>query len=216
MRVGTFAAPFAMGAALLTAGGNPAFSQTSPVPAAHAITEALRPIPPVLRVGKGGLPDVGGSSQQPRITDFGATRPSRSGTRPKLVASGLPSGCPAAPAALERRGASFSQITFEFGSAQLKAEALPLLRELATSLNHDLSDQKLFLIEGHTDAVGTIAYNTELSKLRAEAVKDFLVRDLGVAAERLEAVGKAYCDPANRQNPRAEENRRVVVINPSS
>ena len=68
-------------------------------------------------------------------------------------------------------------------------------------------------IEGHTDKKGTAAYNMELSKRRAEAVKDYLVRAMGVPADRLETVGKGFSEPANPRNPNAPENRRVIVVN---
>jgi len=69
------------------------------------------------------------------------------------------------------------------------------------------------VIEGHTDAVGARAYNIELSRMRAQAVKDFLVNEMAVDASRLEVVGKGSAEPANRRNPYASENRRVVVVN---
>ena len=108
------------------------------------------------------------------------------------------------------------KIAFEFGSAQLKPETLDTLRNLGKALNENLGDRKLFEIEGHTDAVGSLAYNSELSRLRAEAVKDFLVRQMGVSTERLAIAGRGFCAPANPRDPYAAENRRVVVINQAS
>jgi outer membrane protein OmpA-like peptidoglycan-associated protein len=107
-------------------------------------------------------------------------------------------------------------ITFEFGSAQLKPEGVDTLRNLGKALNEDLGDQKVFAIQGHTDATGTLDYNQELSRLRAQAVKEFLVREMGVAETRLEIVGKGPCELANPRDPYAGENRRVVVINQTS
>ena len=84
---------------------------------------------------------------------------------------------------------------------------------MGNALNHQLADQKAFLIEGHTDKKGTRAYNDELSKRRAEAVKEYLVRETGVSPDRLQTVGKGFSEPANPKNPYAAENRRVVVVN---
>ena len=53
----------------------------------------------------------------------------------------------------------------------------------------------------------------ELSKRRADAVKDYLVKEMGVAADRLETVGKGEADPAVPKNPYAAQNRRVVIVN---
>lgn len=194
----------------------PAFAQSAPTQA--AIADALRPIPEALRCCTSGLEIR--EVERPAITVFGsAPRRNRNIVKHDPVVTpearaNLP-GCLVPASKTNKPGASFSTITFEFGSAQLKPETLDTLRNLGKALNQDLGDQQLFVIEGHTDAVGTIAYNEELSKLRAEAVKDFLVNEMGVASERLDVVGKAYCDPANPQDPRGAVNRRVVVINQS-
>ena len=104
-------------------------------------------------------------------------------------------------------------ITFESGSAKLKPESLDELRNLGIALNQIVKDGPKLLIEGHTDKKGTAAYNMELSKRRADAVKDYLVREMGVPADRLETVGRGFSEPANPGNPNAPENRRVVVVN---
>jgi outer membrane protein OmpA-like peptidoglycan-associated protein len=87
------------------------------------------------------------------------------------------------------------------------------LRNLGNALNQDLKDEKMFLIEGHTDRTGSRAYNDELSKRRADAVKDYLVKDMGVSADRLRTEGKGFSEPANPKQPYAAGNRRVVVVN---
>jgi len=117
------------------------------------------------------------------------------------------------PAAAAPPSKTFRTITFEFGSAQLKPESIETLRNLGNALNQDLKDEKGFLIEGHTDKTGTRAYNEELSKRRADAVKDYLVKDLGVSADRLTTVGKGFSELADPRHPYAAENRRVVVVN---
>jgi outer membrane protein OmpA-like peptidoglycan-associated protein len=104
-------------------------------------------------------------------------------------------------------------IQFEFGSDRLKPEAIGTLRNLGNALNEELKEQKLFLVEGHTDAVGSRAYNVELSDRRAEAVKDYLVREMGVSPDRLRTAGKGSSEPAAPKNPYGAENRRVVVVN---
>jgi outer membrane protein OmpA-like peptidoglycan-associated protein len=104
-------------------------------------------------------------------------------------------------------------ITFEFGSARLEPGSIEQLRNLGIALNQLTAAEAKLLIEGHTDRKGTRAYNDELSKRRADAVKDYLVREMGVSADRLDTVGKGFSEPANLKNPYAPENRRVVVVN---
>jgi outer membrane protein OmpA-like peptidoglycan-associated protein len=89
----------------------------------------------------------------------------------------------------------------EFGSAQLRPASVAVLRELGKELNGGLSDQKLFEIGEHTDAVGTFGYNEQLSQARAEAVKEFLAKEMNVAPERLKVVGRAFCESVNPSNP---------------
>jgi outer membrane protein OmpA-like peptidoglycan-associated protein len=70
-------------------------------------------------------------------------------------------------------------------------------------------DVEVFRIVGHTDAVGSPAYNDRLSLLRAQEVKRHLVGDCGIAEERLEAVGVGQRHLLNPDDPAAQENRRV-------
>jgi OmpA-OmpF porin, OOP family len=118
-----------------------------------------------------------------------------------------------APAQEAHPSVALNTITFEFGSARLEPESIETLRNLGNALNQQLKDEKVFLIEGHTDRQGSRAYNDELSKRRADAVKDYLVNDMGVAPERLQTVGKGFTEPVNQKNPYAAENRRVVIVN---
>jgi len=129
------------------------------------------------------------------------------------VSAAHPRSAAAAADSSSKPSISIQNIQFEFGSAKLKPESIETLRNLGNALNQGLRDQKLFVIEGHTDAVGARAYNIELSRVRAQAVKDFLVNEMAVEASRLEVVGKGSAEPANRRNPYASENRRVVVVN---
>jgi OmpA-OmpF porin, OOP family len=118
---------------------------------------------------------------------------------------------PPAPAA--RPSVTLRTITFEFGSARLEPGSIEQLRNLGIALNHLTAAEAKLLIEGHTDKKGTRTYNEELSKRRADAVKDYLVNEMGVPADRLDTVGKGFSEPANPKNPYAPENRRVVVVN---
>lgn len=98
-------------------------------------------------------------------------------------------------------------IRFPFDSAALTEDQKPLLAQLCTVMRG--SDIGLFRIVGHTDASGSDAYNEKLSQLRAEEVQRYLIRDCGIAAGRLEAVGLGERFLADEADPRAPENRRV-------
>jgi OOP family OmpA-OmpF porin len=134
------------------------------------------------------------------------------GRAPQRSASAVPADRTAATQAA-RPSMDFQTITFRFGSAELTPQSVETLRNLGNALNQGLKDVKKFIVQGHTDRVGSAAYNLDLSKRRAEAVRDYLVNKMGVAPDRLEAVGLGFSEPVDPARPYAAENRRVVVIN---
>lgn len=101
-------------------------------------------------------------------------------------------------------------ITFASGSAALKPEDAGNLVQLAGVMNDliAVNPAELFLIEGHTDAVGSAAYNLALSDRRAETVALALTEYFGVPAENLviQGYGERFLkvpvatdEPANRR-----------------
>ena len=104
-------------------------------------------------------------------------------------------------------------VQFEFGSAQLTPTAKQVLDNLGAALKSPQLGSDSFLIEGHTDSVGSDAYNQRLSEARARSVKQYLSSQLGVEAERLRAAGKGESSLLDKGNPESGVNRRVQVIN---
>jgi len=221
------------GGLLLVTGAAPTFGQSTLNQS--SFVQQLTPVPDALRRGHQGLPTIGSAppsqgrraeptayrpdaAPEPRYAPAPASRRTASRPAPRgepkktASAAALP-GCPTASGETADKPMVGFKVAFEFGSAQIKPESHEVLRELGKALNNGLSEQKLFEIEGHTDAVGTYAYNEQLSAARAEAVKEFLIKETNVAPERLKVAGRAYCEPANPGNPYGAENRRVVVVN---
>lgn len=97
-------------------------------------------------------------------------------------------------------------VSFEYASARLSPEAKVNLREFAKGINDADIESAKFLIEGHTDGIGSESYNQRLSEDRAQAVTQFLIT-LGVARDRLKTVAYGESrpkvadinDPANRR-----------------
>lgn len=79
-------------------------------------------------------------------------------------------------------------VTFDFGSARLTAEGKSILSTTALALNSTELAEVSFLVEGHTDEVGSDQTNLVLSQRRAEAARTYLISQ-GVAAARLMAIG---------------------------
>jgi outer membrane protein OmpA-like peptidoglycan-associated protein len=94
---------------------------------------------------------------------------------------------------------------FEGRTAQLTKEAVPALRAVSTALLSDKAPRRV-QISGHLDATLRPAEDLQLSKLRAEAVRKYLI-DMGVPARRLEAVGHGGTQP---QVPNLNERSRIL------
>ncbi|MBI1392187.1 MAG: OmpA family protein [Alphaproteobacteria bacterium] len=100
---------------------------------------------------------------------------------------------------------------FDHDKATLTAESKPALDEIAKFL---ASTEKGFYVVGHTDSVGTFAYNQKLSADRAMAVRAALLQDYGVASDRLEAHGVGPLVPvfSNGTDGGKAKNRRVELV----
>lgn len=103
------------------------------------------------------------------------------------------------------------QVQFEFNSYELTHEARDLLDQLAIALRDD-PHRSRYLIEGHTDAVGSSQYNLRLSEERAAAVKAYLI-SRNVSAGRLNSIGIGEERLLIKENPEDPKNRRVEVEN---
>ena len=114
----------------------------------------------------------------------------------------------AAPAVRPRASALSLPVQFGFDSADILPTARQQLDALAEGIRM-LPDLQSVVIEGHTDATGTDAYNAQLSQRRAQAVKQYLVAMHGIEPSRLRAVGLGKQMPLRGLDPHAAENRRV-------
>ena len=82
-------------------------------------------------------------------------------------------------------------VNFEFGSFEVAPDQYPKLERLARIIERMLqrNEAEVFLIEGHTDAVGSDEDNLTLSDRRAEAVAEILMSQFGVPIENLVTQG---------------------------
>ncbi len=189
--------PLLLGSLPVLAQGNPSADQ---------IINSLKPSGNLVLGGTRGI-------RLAPANDAAAQQPTPTPTRQPRVAANKPAAEPAAAA----QAAPSVNLTVNFAtdSAQLTPEAMRTLDELGRALSSkDLAGYR-FRIEGHTDTVGSPAYNRTLSERRAEAVADYVAKKYGVDPSRLQAVGMGedgllVPTPAQTPEPR---NRRVQVIN---
>ncbi len=99
---------------------------------------------------------------------------------------------------------------FDFDKSVLKPTGKTKLNDLASKLQG--IDIEVVVATGHTDSVGSDAYNIKLSLRRANAVKAFLVSK-GIPADRIFTAGKGEGTPvaSNKTRDGRAKNRRVEV-----
>jgi outer membrane protein OmpA-like peptidoglycan-associated protein len=108
-------------------------------------------------------------------------------------------------------------VLFDFGKAEIKPEAEQTLDKVGTVIAQ-FPEGKV-LIAGHTDSKGSRSVNHQLSKRRAQAVKDWLVRKKGVAESSITVEGfgetkpvTSNTNPDGSDNPEGrQQNRRVEI-----
>lgn len=101
-------------------------------------------------------------------------------------------------------------VLFEFDKAEVRAIYGDELQAVAAAMKEH-GDIELVL-EGHTDSMGTDAYNQDLSQRRVDAVKAKLVADYGIPGDRISTVGYGESRPIadNSTDEGRAQNRRVI------
>ena len=119
------------------------------------------------------------------------------------------SGCPIKFPEQDTKGVmgDYSAIQFEFDSYVLKTSSYPILDNVSKNLRDTNGS---ITLEGYASAEGSESYNMQLSKDRANAVKNYLVNS-GVAANKINAVGYGEANPvaSNATEAGRIQNRRV-------
>ena len=134
---------------------------------------------------------------------------------PAPAAAPAPAPAPA-PAAAPAAAPTANKVTFEadaffdFDKSVLKPAGKAKLTDLVSKLQG--TDIEVVVATGHTDSIGTDAYNIKLSLRRANAVKAFLVSK-GIPADRIFTEGKGESQPvaSNKTREGRAKNRRVEV-----
>lgn len=176
-------------------------------PTAEEIAEQLRP--KTRSLGQKRNLVISKEPDQAQGAPAAESNSSGSQATPQTASSAVTSGATTTPQA----AASISLlIQFDFNSARLTPEGESALQELAKALQTEDLKEDRFLLEGHTDAKGPKDVNLRLSKMRAESVREFLVKN-GIDKARLATEGYGANKLANNANPFAAENRRVRVVN---
>ena len=146
----------------------------------------------------------------------GALKPAPKVEPPKVVAPPPPAppapppAPPAPPKPTSEKVTYAADAFFDFDKAVLKPEAKAKLNDLVSKTGG--INLEVIIAVGHTDSVGTDAYNQKLSVRRAEAVKAYLV-EKGLEKNRVYTEGKGEKQPVadNKTAEGRAKNRRVEI-----
>lgn len=105
-------------------------------------------------------------------------------------------------------GVQSINVQFDTGSSVVKSNYYPEIARIAQKIKGNVS------IFGHTDNVGKIDYNQQLSQARASAIKDILISRHGIPASQIEAVGYGMTRPIadNKTADGRKKNRRIEMV----
>ena len=149
-------------------------------------------------------------------------QPKKDAPAPKPAAPAAP-GAPAAPAQAGRaRRASplppsvkqaiviQADALFDFDKSVVRPDGKKNIDDAMAKLAG--VDVEMVIATGHTDSVGTEAYNQKLSERRAAAVKEYLVSK-GIPASKITTLGKGESQPVatNKTKEGRQKNRRVDI-----
>jgi OOP family OmpA-OmpF porin len=129
---------------------------------------------------------------------------------PVVKPAPAPAPAPVPPAPTSEKVTFAADAFFDFDKATLKPEGKAKLDDLSSKLKG--MNLEVVIAVGHTDSVGTDAYNQRLSIRRAEAVKAYLVGK-NVEANRIYTEGKGEKQPVadNKTAAGRAKNRRVEI-----
>lgn len=128
---------------------------------------------------------------------------------PPIVAEAPPSP-PPPPAPPVKKKIVLRGVNFDFDKYNIRADARPILDEAISTLKE--YNQISLSVDGHTDGIGTDAYNEKLSQRRAQAVADYLANG-GIDSKRMtvHGFGKTHPVATNETAEGRAENRRVEL-----
>jgi len=136
--------------------------------------------------------------------------------KPQPLTRGLSVGAPQVDPAVKAKEANFLASvrnrrtrSLSLGEREEIAEIAATKPKIDLEIQFDYNSAAI----GHTDAIGSDAFNQDLSERRADTIKRYLVDNYHIATGELVTVGYGKSKLKNAQNPTDPINRRVQVVN---
>jgi outer membrane protein OmpA-like peptidoglycan-associated protein len=103
-------------------------------------------------------------------------------------------------------------VLFRFDKSNLNPKFVTRLDNIVTIIKNKLFTK--LLVTGHTDNYGNDKYNLKLSQDRANTIRSYLIQNLGISEEKIEAIGYGETQPKTTNTTTAgrQQNRRVEII----
>ena len=135
--------------------------------------------------------------------------------KPAAPAAPTPPAAPAAPArpapaSVRQAVVIQADALFDFDKSVVRPDGRKSIDDALAKMGG--VDLEMVIATGHTDSIGTDAYNQKLSERRAAAVKDYLVSK-GIPASKITTIGKGESQPVatNKTAEGRQKNRRVDI-----
>jgi outer membrane protein OmpA-like peptidoglycan-associated protein len=108
----------------------------------------------------------------------------------------------------------YKTVFFDFDKHNIRDDQAPAVRQNAELAQGDVREGKKLTIEGHTDQIGSAAYNLALSQCRAETVKKELV-SAGVPATNVKTVGLGFEKPRVWSDKQTSKKEMIKILAPN-
>ena len=172
--------------------------------AANSAAQRPRPTDQV-NYGAAPTPPPAPEASRPAPAAVQKAPPRQAAPQPAPQQAAVPAATAPEPDASQPQAFGF-RINFAFNSADIPPEFHSYIDAVGGLMKEDPTLK--LVVEGHTDAVGSLPYNRTLSERRAISVGEYLVRVHRVDPQRIAVDGKGPAEPINA-NPYDGRNRRV-------
>ncbi|GAA5236491.1 OmpA family protein [Verticiella sediminum] len=161
-------------------------------------------------VNVSGLPWMNGTNEHCWRNAFWTPATGLMGCDGTIIAQAAPPAPPPAVAPVAEKVVYDADTFFDFDKTDIKPDGRQMLDELVRQVNN--LELEVIIAVGHTDSIGTDAYNQGLSERRANAVKQYLV-GRGIDPNRIYTEGKGESQPvaSNATREGRAQNRRVEL-----